>query len=266
MKISIITPSYNQGKYIKQTIESVVEQDYSNVEHLVIDGGSKDETVEVLKRFDHLKWISEKDGGQADALNKGLKMASGEIIGWINSDDYYRKNIFGSVIEQFRDPDVGWVIGGVSMIYNPEDPPVPLSINEITHHNLLSNPDIVRQQATFFRRSLLEKVGAWDASFHMVMDLDLWFRLSKVKTPVMVNDTWAYFRTQPDQKTSYKNFRLQVDEILRLFERENAPDNLVNRFIRLRKWYLFKAYIKKVLLDLGVISQKYSNRPFRSSP
>ena len=266
MKISIITPSYNQGKYIKQTIESVVEQDYSNVEHLVIDGGSNDETVEILKGFGHLKWISEKDGGQADALNKGLKMAGGEIIGWINSDDYYQKNTFGSVIERFRDPAVGWVIGGVSMIYDPEDAPVPLSIEEITHNNLLSNPDIVRQQGAFFRKSLLEKVGAWDASFHMVMDLDLWFRLSRVKPPVMVHDTWAYFRTQPEQKTSYKNYRLQANEILSLFKRENAPANIVSKFMRQRKWYFFKGYLKKVLLDLGVISQKYSNRPFRSSP
>jgi glycosyltransferase involved in cell wall biosynthesis len=100
--ISIITPSFNQGAYIEQTILSVLHQDYGHVEHIVVDGGSTDATLDVLRRYPHLKWVSEKDRGQADALNKGLALAKGDIIGWVNSDDYYQDNIFGSVVGHFR--------------------------------------------------------------------------------------------------------------------------------------------------------------------
>jgi len=95
--ISIVTPSLNQGRYIEQTIQSVLLQNYPNFEHIVIDGGSTDGTVEILKKYPHLKWISEKDSGQSEALNKGLKMATGDIIAWINSDDWYAEGAFNNV-------------------------------------------------------------------------------------------------------------------------------------------------------------------------
>src|ERR1700680_5105962 len=112
--VSVITPSFNQGGYIEQTIQSVLHQDYDPVEHIVIDGGSTDDTVDVLKRYPHLIWLSEKDLGQADALNKGLALARGDIIGWINSDDYYQHNIFHSVVNQFRMTNAQWVIGNLA--------------------------------------------------------------------------------------------------------------------------------------------------------
>lgn len=99
LKLTIITPSFNQAPYIEQTIRSVLAQDYPCVEHIVIDGGSTDCTVDVLKKYPHLQWVSEKDRGQADALNKGLAKASGDIIGWVNSDDYYEHKIFGSIVK-----------------------------------------------------------------------------------------------------------------------------------------------------------------------
>ena len=93
-KISIVTPSYNSAKFIEDCIQSVLKQNYPNFEHIVIDGGSTDGTVEILKQYPHLKWISEPDEGQSDALNKGFKMAEGDILGWLNADDVYLKNVF----------------------------------------------------------------------------------------------------------------------------------------------------------------------------
>ena len=93
-RISVVTPTYNQGKYIRDTIESVLKQNYENFEHIVIDGGSTDETVSILKSYPHLHWVSERDRGQTHALNKGFRKATGEIIAWINSDDWYADGVF----------------------------------------------------------------------------------------------------------------------------------------------------------------------------
>ena len=177
MKVSIITPSYNQAQYIEQNIQAVARQGSAEVEHIVVDGGSTDGTVDILKKHSHIIWVSEADGGQADALNKGLAKASGEIIGWLNSDDLYVEGILPEVVDEFRSSSVQWVIGNLTTLYEATDSWVARRSPVIDHDALLENPDIVRQQPTFFRRSLLDKCGAWDARYHMTMDYDLWVRL-----------------------------------------------------------------------------------------
>ncbi len=117
MKISIITPSYNSGKYIKRAIESVLKQDYYNIEHIIIDGGSNDKTLRILKSYPHLKWISEPDKGQSDAMNKGYALATGEIIVYLNSDDSFEPNIFSRVISEFK-KGVDIVIGNIKVRYD----------------------------------------------------------------------------------------------------------------------------------------------------
>ncbi len=99
--VSIITPSFNQAQFIEQTIKSVQNQDYKNIEHIIIDGGSTDGTIDILKKYSGIKWISEKDNGQSDAINKGFSTANGEILAWLNSDDYYDENIITKVVEYF---------------------------------------------------------------------------------------------------------------------------------------------------------------------
>ncbi len=101
LKFSIVTPSLNQGRFIRDTIESVLNQNYQNFEHIVIDGGSNDDTINILKEYAHLKWTSEKDNGPTDAINKGFKLATGDIFTWLNSDDYFEKNIFKDVVKEF---------------------------------------------------------------------------------------------------------------------------------------------------------------------
>ena len=120
-KISIITPSYNQGNYLEQTIDSVLSQNYQNLEYIIIDGGSTDNSVEIIKKHQkHLHyWVSEKDSGQSEAINKGLKIAGGEIINWLNSDDYYTANALKTVAEHFEDESV-LVVSGRSDIWKNE--------------------------------------------------------------------------------------------------------------------------------------------------
>lgn len=200
LKFSIITPSYNQGSFIEQTILSVVNQPGIEKEHIVMDGGSNDETVAVLKKYPHLKWVSEKDKGQADALSKGIKLATGDIVGWINSDDYYEQGIFESVAKHFEDPKVMWVIGNLSYVYDDTQEVIADVSPQVTYQRLVSDPDIIRQPPTFFRREFLLRVGGWNPDYFLVMDYDLWLRLAKEYTPKMVDETWAYFRMHALQK------------------------------------------------------------------
>ncbi len=111
MKISIITPSYNQKDYIEKNIKSVLNQKYFDFEHIIVDGDSNDGTQEVLKKYDHLKWISEKDKGQCDALNKALKMVTGEVIGWLNADDFYLDGAFDQIIKFMKETNSDCLYG-----------------------------------------------------------------------------------------------------------------------------------------------------------
>jgi glycosyltransferase involved in cell wall biosynthesis len=263
MKFSIITPSYEQGRYIRQNIESVLTQGWREVQHIVVDGGSADETVDILKTYPHLEWVSEKDEGQADALSKGLRLATGDIIGWVNSDDYYLDGAFAAIAEAFSDPAVQWVIGDVSIFDEGASELIPSKSAEVSWESLQGNPDIVRQQGTFFRREFLLEAGGWNKDFYMVMDFDLWVRLAKRSRPRMLDRQLAVFRIQKDQKTGLANLRRQTTELTRVLVREGASSRNV-RNLRIRKeWHWLKGTIKSFLVRLGLLDKQYLLRPLR---
>ncbi|MGO8972547.1 MAG: glycosyltransferase family 2 protein [Steroidobacteraceae bacterium] len=261
--ISVITPSYNQGAYIEQTIRSVLDQNYGHVEHIVIDGGSTDDTVEILKRYPHLIWISEKDRGQADALNKGLRLARGEIVGWINSDDYYQPSIFGSVARHFRSSGAQWVIGNVANLYEGDPKVIFRRSLSISLEALLREPDIVKQQAAFFLRQALIAAGGWNADCYMVMDYDLWVRLARISAPAMVDENWAYFRNHGAQKSMHGNILRQSAEIAAILRRERVPVHRIASLRAKKRWYWIKGLAKERLLRLGVVPQRYRTRSIR---
>ncbi|MGD0660108.1 MAG: glycosyltransferase family 2 protein [Syntrophorhabdales bacterium] len=252
-KITIITPSHNQAAYIEQTIESVLAQDYPDVEHVVVDGGSTDGTIDILKRYNHLIWIAEKDRGQADALNKGLALATGDIIGWINSDDYYEKDVFGDVVSHFSDSSTAWIVGNLCKVRDGDGTVIPHKSPKVTLERLIRDPDIVRQQCTFFRRSALDRAGGWNAEFFMVMDLDLWFRLSRISPPKMVDQNLAYFRVHANQKTGLSNLQRQTREICRVLRREHAPWHAIARLYFKKQWQALMGCCRMLLVLLGVL-------------
>jgi glycosyltransferase involved in cell wall biosynthesis len=178
--VSIITPSYNQGTFIEATILSVLEQDYPNIEYLVVDGASTDETQEVLRRYrGRLRWISEPDSGQAHAINKGFAHTRGEILGWLNSDDTYLPGAISAAVEYLvAHPDVMLVYGNANFmdangaVIGPCAHVEPFDLNRLIHHS-----DFIVQPATFFRRSAFESVGGLDESLHWAMDYDLWLKM-----------------------------------------------------------------------------------------
>jgi glycosyltransferase involved in cell wall biosynthesis len=261
-KISIITPSYNQGKFIEKNILSVIDQGYPNIEHIIIDGGSTDSTVGILKKYPHLLWVSEKDTGQSNAFNKGLKMATGEIIGWINSDDYLEKGALFEVADVFEDKKTKWAIGNIVFDYRMTDSRVAGKTPETTYEKLLSGPDIVRQQGGLFRKDFLNSLGGLDESIHFAMDYDLWLRASKKSIPKIVDKDWAAFTIHEDQKTSYKYFLVQSKQIVSIMRNNGSPFILRTMFFCRYSFYMIKHFIKSALIKIGLIEKKYSTVSF----
>lgn len=179
-KFSVITPSFRQGRFIERTIQSVFSQNFVDIEYVICDAGSDDETLEILKKYDgKIHWISEPDKGQADAVNKGISMTSGEIIAWINSDDIYYKGAFQAVQAIFEaNPHIEVIYGDADWIDEHDKIIRPFPTEPWNYQYLFENCYIC-QPATFFKRSLVEKFGNLDDSLDFCMDYELWLRYGK---------------------------------------------------------------------------------------
>ena len=214
--VSIITPSFHQARYIEATIQSVLMQDYPNVEYIVVDGGSQDGTVEIIKKYalesgsllpniqrhGIASWVSEKDKGQTDAINKGFARSKGEILAWLNSDDTYEPGAIASAVKYLQDhPEVGMVYGDCNFI-NETGRVIGKFGSAQTDYRLLRRGYAhIPQQTMFFRADLWRQVGPLDPSFYFAMDYDLWTRLAARTQLKYVPQTWANFRLHTTGKT-----------------------------------------------------------------
>lgn len=239
LKFSIITPSFNQGRFIRDTIESVINQNYWNFEHIVIDGGSTDETIDIIREYPHLKWISEKDSGPADAINKGFMMANGDVITWINSDDYYEKNIFSTINDFFtKDVNIEFLYGNRTVYmptknkYFTEKTPVQ-DAQKLIH----SSAEIVRQPCSFYRYSLLKKVGMLNVHLKIVFDYELFIRMFLMTKPYYVDQSFAVQRDYEDTLTR-RNLKRQAIEIYRVSRKYGS---------KITDPIIFHSVIKKIL-------------------
>jgi glycosyltransferase involved in cell wall biosynthesis len=208
-KISIVTPSYNQGQYIEETIRSVIMQGYPNLEYIVIDGGSTDNTVDIIKKYDKdiAYWISEKDRGQTHALNKGFERATGDILAYINSDDVYMPYTFCIVAEIMTRWDIKWLTGirshlndrgSISTVKNS-----PRVFNQFLYSkgfNLSGLLGFNQQVSTFWHRSLTENLK-WNEKLNCCMDIDIWLQISKRTELYFVNSILGLMRQHKDQKS-----------------------------------------------------------------
>ena len=200
--VSIVTPSYNQAQYLEQALRSVLEQDHLSIEYIVIDGGSTDGSVDVIKKYeDRLAyWLSEKDSGQAEAINKGLARATGDIVAWVNSDDFYFPGAITSAVKAFEaHPEAGMVYGDtVAVDENGEAIHFPKYAQWGLQDLLTFN--IIGQPAVFMRRDVLLKAGFLDPSFHFLLDHQLWIRMTAHAPMIYVPEKWAAGRFHESAK------------------------------------------------------------------
>ena len=204
--ISIVTPSFNQAHYLEATIQSVLSQGYAPIEYILIDGASTDGSVDIIRkhkdRFAY--WVSEKDNGQAEAINKGLVRAKGEIVAWLNSDDYYLPNTISEVVKAFEEnPDILMVYGDVLAVDEQGQTINVLKYRQLSFEDLLCF-QIVGQPSVFFRRAALEKAGLLDASLHFLLDHHLWMRIAQQGKILHVPQTWSAARYHAEAKNRAK--------------------------------------------------------------
>ena len=184
LKISIVTPSYNQGRYLADAVESVAEQNYPHVEHIILDAQSTDETLEVLGRYshlEHLRWVSEPDDGQTDAINKGFQQATGDIVAWLNADDYYLPGTFAKVAQAFTDcPATDIIYGEAAFVDADKNVTGYRRGHSFDYQVLLYYSCYIQSTATFLRRHIIDEGHLLVPSYKVTMDLEYYVRLAQL--------------------------------------------------------------------------------------
>jgi glycosyltransferase involved in cell wall biosynthesis len=252
--VSIVTPSYNQAPFLEQTIQSVLEQDYPRIEYIVVDGGSTDNSVEVIQKYaDRLAyWISEKDSGQAEAINKGFARANGEIVAWLNSDDYYLMHTISIVVRCFeQNPDVVMIYGDMFAVDGNDQTMNVLRYKQLSLEDLLCF-QIIGQPSVFFRRSALEKVGRLDPTFHFMLDHHLWIRLAKLGRILHIPQVWSAARYHPQAKNRARAAEFGR-EAFRVLDWAKKQPELASSVSKVKRRALASAhrYDSRYLLDGG---------------
>ena len=202
--VSIVTPSFNQARFLEATMQSVLTQDYPNIEYIVVDGGSADESADIIRKYESKLawWVSEKDKGQTDAINKGFARAKGEILAWLNSDDTYEPGAIQAAVKYLSDhPEAGMVYGDANFI-NEEGRIIGKFNAAQTDYRLLRQGYVhIPQQTMFFRADLWKQVGPLDPTFYFAMDYDLWTRIARIAPLHYTPQIWANFRLHSSGKT-----------------------------------------------------------------
>jgi glycosyltransferase involved in cell wall biosynthesis len=209
--VSIITPSFNQVQFLEKTIDSVLSQDYPRIEYAIVDGGSTDGSVDVIKKYESRLawWVSEQDRGQTDAINKGFNRASGDILAWINSDDTYNPGAVAAAVQYLTEnPDIALVYADCNFIDEEDKMIGKFNAAQTDYIRLREGYVHIPQQTMFFRSKYWKELGPLDPSFYFAMDYDLWTRIaSRAPLKYLPGKTWANFRIHTASKTNIADER-----------------------------------------------------------
>jgi glycosyltransferase involved in cell wall biosynthesis len=257
-RFSVITPSYNQAAYLEQTIQSVLDQGYPDLEYMIVDGGSKDGSLEIIKKYEKYLawWVSEPDHGQAEAVNKGFSRATGEFVGWINSDDFFEPGALLSAAEYLQqDARLGLVYGDVRSI---DGSGATTNIMRFANWGLddLMCFKFISQPGTFMRRSVLQQAGYIDASYHYLLDHVLWLCMAQLAPIQYVPRLWATARFHAAAKNLSGGERYGQDAY-RIVAWMQADPAFAERFQRLHRpiWAGAHRINARYLLDGGQTHQ-----------
>ena len=234
--VSIVTPSFSQASYLEQTLRSVLDQDYADIEILVIDGGSTDGSVDIIKKYAArlAYWVSEKDAGQAEAINKGMARAKGDIVAWLNSDDYYLPGAVSAAVKAFdANPDAVLVYADMLAVDENGQTFNTLRYRQLTLEDLLCF-QIIGQPAVFMRRAAFEQAGGLDLSYHFLLDHHLWIRIAAQGRILHIPQIWSAARYHPAAKNRAQAaaFGREAFRILESVERDNY---LASTFAKIKR-------------------------------
>lgn len=256
--VSIVSPSYNQGRFLEETIRSVLAQDYPRIEYIIVDGGSTDGSLEIIQRYAARLgwWVSESDQGQTDAINKGFAHANGDIFAWINSDDTYLPNAVREAVEFLTShPDAAMVYGDANLIDENGAVIGHFPAKQTDLARMLRGSVHIPQQTTFFWARHWKQVGPLDPSFYFAMDYDLWVRLAKLGPLIYQPRLWANFRLHSKGKSIATDDRC-YPEMLRVYRREGGGKI---SWLTLR-WYIRRLGYAWLPLPLRVRLRNIINR------
>lgn len=263
--ISIITPSYNQGEFIEDTILSVKNQDYPNFEHIIIDGGSTDKTLDIIRKYEgtyNMRWISEPDDSPVNALNKGFKMAKGDIFAWINTDDYYEPNVFKEINQIFlANKDIDFVVGDAYWI-KKDGKKILVRINrkEINVGELVKYGNFINQSATFWTSRIFKKVGFLNTKLKSTFDYELWIRMFKLNIKyVYFNKPFASFKPHEGAIT-FDDRKGVMKEMYRVGKKYSSNKKFLPQIIKYprAKYYKFFDKFQELTPGLYNLIKKYS--------
>jgi len=238
----VITPSFNQGVFLERTIKSVLDQNYPNLQYLIIDGGSTDDSVNIIKKYEPnlFYWVSEPDRGQADAINKGLRRATGEWVAWQNSDDIYYPGVFHQLAMTAElHPEADLIIGNMMLVDAEDHPLRDLHYVRPTYNSLVAEGMVLANQAAFWRRSLHDRIGYLEDKMSYSFDYEWFLRVLKGRKAVHVNQTWGGFRVHEMAKTNNPKRRF-VEENRQILQGKKISRGFLFRY-RLRRMLLLLA-------------------------